>query len=76
MPLSSRPFPGASSLLKSRRAVAFAMLGFVLEALCVLGRAPGSIELRTPLADPALVLLERSKARTSTGLQAPQDRSL
>ena len=65
-----------SSLFKSRRAVAFAMLCFVLEALCVLGRAPGSIELRTPLADPALVLLERPKARTGAALRAPEDRAL
>ncbi len=43
-------------LLKSRRALAFAMLGFVFEALCVLGRAPGAIELRTPIADAAFVL--------------------
>jgi hypothetical protein len=52
------------------------MLVFVVEALCVIGRAPGSIELRTPLADPALVLLERPKSRTATALQAYEDRSL
>jgi hypothetical protein len=46
------------------------MLGFVLEALCVVGRAPGPIELRTPLADAAFVMIERPKNRTGVGLQA------
>jgi hypothetical protein len=56
--------------LTPRRALACAMLSFVFEALCVLGRAPGPIELRTPLADAAFVMIERPKNRTGLGLQA------
>jgi hypothetical protein len=70
MPYFSKPFLCVSSVLKSRRALACAMLGFVFEALCVLGRAPGPIELRTPLADAAFVMIERPKNRTAIGLQA------
>ena len=62
-----------SFVLKPRRALAIAMLGFVLEALCVLGRAPGAIELRPPLADASFVL-ERSKSRTTLGAQALRHR--
>ena len=65
MHLSSRPFLCASSLLKSRRALAFAMLVFVFEALCVLGRASRAVELRMPIADAAFVLVERPKGRTA-----------
>jgi hypothetical protein len=70
MPCFSKPFPCVSSVLTPRRALACAMLGFVFEALCVLGRAPGPIELRTPLADAAFVMIERPKNRTGLGLQA------
>ena len=65
MRLSSGPFPSASSLLKSRRALAFAMLVFVFEALCVLGRASRAVELRMPTADAAFVLVDRPKGRTA-----------
>ena len=51
------------------------MLGFVLEALCVLGRAPGAIELRTPITEAAFVL-ERPKSRTGLGSEALRNRSL
>ena len=63
-----------SFVWKSRRALAFAMLGFVLEALCVLGRAPGAIELRTPIADAASVL-DRSKSRPGLNSQTLRQRS-
>lgn len=65
MRLSSGLSLCASSLLKSRRALAFAMLVFVLEAVCVLGRAPRAVEPRMPIADAAFVLLERHKGRTA-----------
>jgi hypothetical protein len=65
MRLSSGPFLCASSLLKSRRALAFAMLVFVFEALCVLGRASRAVELRMPLADAAFTLLDRPRDRTA-----------
>ena len=65
MRLSSGPFPSASSLLKSRRALAFAMLFFVFEALCVLGHASRAIELRMPMADAAFVVVEQPKGRTA-----------
>jgi len=67
MLLSSRPFLRVSSVLK-RRALAFAMLGIVFEALCVLGRTAGPVELRTPSADAAFVLVERPRDRTDIGL--------
>jgi hypothetical protein len=63
------------SFVKSRRGLAFVMLGFVLEALCVLGRAPGAIELRTPITEAAFVL-ERPKSRTGLGSEALRNRSL
>ena len=65
MRLSSGPFLCASCLLKSRRALAFAMLVFVFEALCVLGRASRAVELRMPVADAAFALLERPRGRTA-----------
>ena len=65
MRLSSGPFLCASSLLKSRRALAFAMLFFVFEALCVLGRASRAVELRMPVADAAFALIERPRGRTA-----------
>ena len=68
MPYFSRPFLCVSSVLKPRRALACAMLGFVLEALCVLGRAPGAIELRTPHGRCGVRMLERPKNRTGLGL--------
>jgi hypothetical protein len=64
MRLSSEPFL-ASSLLKSRQALAFAMLVFVFEALCVLGRTSRVVELCNPNADAAFVLVERPKGRTA-----------
>ena len=75
MPLSSRPFLRASSVLKSRRTLALAMLGFVAEALCVLGRAAGPVEIRAPLAEAAFVLVERPKRRNGLVSQAPRHRS-
>ena len=69
------PASQAPPVLKRRKTLALAMLGFVFEALCVLGRAPGAVELRTPLADPAFVLIERSKGRTGVDFQAPRHRS-
>ena len=65
MRLSSGPFLCASSLLKSRLAVAFAMLVFVFEALCVLGRASRAVELRMPIADAAFAVAERPKDPTA-----------
>jgi hypothetical protein len=44
------------------------MLGIVFEALCVLGRTAGPVELRTPSADAAFVLVERPRDRTDIGL--------
>ena len=52
------------SFVKSRRGLAFAMLGFVLEALCVLGRAPSAIELPTPITEAAFALETAAKVRT------------
>ena len=75
MPYFSKPFPCVSSVLKPRRALACPMLGFVLETLCVLGRAPGPIELRTPLADAAFGMIERPKNRTGLGLPAVRHHS-
>ena len=65
MHLSSGPFLFASSLLRSRRALAFAMLVFVFEALCVLGRASRAVELRMPVADAAFAVIERPRGRTA-----------
>ena len=65
MRLSSEPFLWASSLLKSRQALAFVMLVFVVEALCVLGRASRVVEFRRLNADAAFVLVERPKGRTA-----------
>jgi hypothetical protein len=61
---------------KSPKVLAFAMLGFVFEALCVLGRAPGPVEIRTPFADAAFVMADRPKDRTGLGPQALRDRAL
>lgn len=65
MRLSSGPFPSASSLLKSRATLTFAMLAFVFEALFVPGRASRAVELRMPAADAAFVLIERPMRRTA-----------
>jgi hypothetical protein len=75
MPLSSKPILRASSVLKSRRTLALAMLGFVAEALCVLGRAAGPVEIRAPFAEASSVLIERPKGRTGLVSQAPRHRS-
>jgi len=75
MPYFSRPFLCVSSVSKPRRALACAMLGFVFEALCVVGRAPGPVELRTPLADAAFGMIERPKNRSGIGLQAVRHNS-
>jgi hypothetical protein len=75
MPLSSKPLLRACSVSKSRRTLALAMLGFVAEALCVLGRAAGPVEIRAPFAGAAFVLVERTKGRTGLVSQAPRHRS-
>ncbi len=59
---------------KYRRAFAVAMLCFVLEALCVLGRAPGPVEHRMRLAGAAFATTDRPKQRTGSS-KAMGDRS-
>jgi hypothetical protein len=65
MRLSSGPLLPASFLCTCRRAFALAMLVFVFEALCVLGRAAGPVELRVSIANTAFVLLDRPKGRAA-----------
>ncbi len=53
----------APTRLKSRRAFAFAMLAFVFEAICVLGRSAGPVELRLPIPNAAFESVERRTSR-------------
>jgi hypothetical protein len=50
-------------VLKSRQALAFAMLAGVFEALCVLGRAGRPVVLRGPEVESTFVAGERPKGR-------------
>jgi hypothetical protein len=75
MSLLPGPFSRCSSPLKSRRALAFALLGLVLEALCVSGRAPGRVEPRTPSSDASFAMIERPKGRTGLELTGFRYRS-
>jgi hypothetical protein len=58
----SRLLASGPALLKSRRPLAFLMLVFALETLCVVGRVARPVEL-WPMAEPAFVSVERPRGR-------------
>ena len=52
---------GADSM-KRGHAFAFAMLAFVFEAICVLGRSAGPVELRLPIPNAAFESVEQRES--------------